>query len=115
MHTSGSLNYDGMYPSNRFEGYTIFVETDSVFKANGITDIEELKAWLKDNAYYNDDTSGNTEPSYGDDYTDENNAVNQFVSYHLLPELLTFDKLVTFANEYGCDAATLKNRKTNSM
>ena len=111
MHTSGFLNYDGMYPSNRFEGFTIFVETDSVFKANGITDIEELKAWLKDNAYYNDDTSGNTEPSYGDDYTDENNAVNQFVSYHLLPELLTFDKLVTFANEYGCDAATLKNRK----
>lgn len=111
IKTTGSLNYTGMYPSNRYEGYTVFVENDSVFRANGITNVEELKTWLKDNAYYNDDTSGHTEPSYGDDYTDENNAVNQFVSYHLLPELLTYDKLVTFANEYGCDAATLKNRK----
>lgn len=103
--------FGGMYPSNRFEGYTIFVETDSVFEANGIATVEDLKEWLKDHAYYNDDTSGHTEPSYGDDYTDENNAINQFVSYHLLPEQLTYDKLVTFANEYGCDAATLKNRK----
>lgn len=108
--TEYSGRFKTKYPEKRYNGYTIFVETDSVFEANGITDVESLKAWLKENAYYNDDTSGNTEPSWGDDYTDEVNAINQFVSYHLLPEQLTFDKLVTFANEYGCDAATMKTR-----
>lgn len=108
QYTHGS--WTGMYPNHRYLGYTIFVETDSVFAAHGINNLEDLKEWLQEHAYYNDDTSRHTEPSYGDDYESEDNAVNQFVSYHLLPELLTFDKLVTFANEYGCSAGTMKNR-----
>ena len=107
-YTHGSWN--GMYPNHRYLGYTVFVETDSVFAQHGITDVESLKNWLRENAYYNDDTSGHTEPSYGDDYESEDNAVNQFVSYHLLPERLTFDKLVTFANEYGCSAGMMSSR-----
>lgn len=108
QYTHGS--WTGMFPNHRYLGYTIFVETDSVFAAHGINNLEDLKEWLQEHAYYNDDTSRHTEPSYGDDYENEDNAVNQFVSYHLLPELLTFDKLVTFANEYGCSAGTMKNR-----
>ena len=108
QYTHGS--WTGMFPNHRYLGYTIFVETDSVFAAHGINNLEDLKEWLQEHAYYNDDTSRHTEPSYGDDYESEDNAVNQFVSYHLLPELLTFDKLVTFANEYGCSAGTMKNR-----
>ena len=102
--------WNGKYPEHRYIGYTVFVELDTVFEKNNIYTVDDLKAWLKEHAYYNDDTSGHTEPSYGDDYEDYNNAVNQFVSYHLLPERLTYDKLVTFANEYGCDAGMLKNR-----
>jgi len=108
QYTHGS--WTGMFPNHRYIGYTIFVEPDSVYAANGINSVEDLKEWLQSHAYYNDDTSGHTEPSYGDDYDSEDNAINQFVSYHLLPERLTFDKLVTFANEYGCSAGTMKNR-----
>ncbi|MBQ6966014.1 MAG: fasciclin domain-containing protein [Bacteroidaceae bacterium] len=108
QYTHGS--WTGMFPNHRYIGYTIFVEPDSVYAANGINSVEDLKEWLQNHAYYNDDTSGHTEPSYGDDYDSEDNAINQFVSYHLLPERLTFDKLVTFANEYGCSAGTMKNR-----
>lgn len=102
--------WTGMYPNQRKIGYTIFVESDSIFAQNGITTVGDLKEWLKNHAYYNDDTSGFAEPSYGDDYESENNAVNQFVSYHLLPEALRYEQLVTFANEYGCDASMMKNR-----
>ena len=108
QYTHGS--WTGMFPNHRYIGYTIFVEPDSVYAANGINSVEDLKEWLQNHAYYNDDTSGHTEPSYGDDYDSEDNAINQFVSYHLLPERLPFDKLVTFANEYGCSAGTMKNR-----
>ena len=100
----------GIWPATRYIGYTIFAETDSVFAQHGITTVEELKEWLKGNAYYNDDTSGHREPSYGDDYEDENNAVNQFVSYHLLPEALRDNTMVTFANEYPNPSSSVKNR-----
>jgi hypothetical protein len=95
--------WEGKYPEHHYSGYTVFVEPDEVFANNGIDvsdgideeDIDALKEWLKDNAYYD----GNT--SYGDDYKDEDNAINQFVAYHILPQRLTFDKLVIFSNEKG--------------
>lgn len=95
--------WEGKYPEHHYSGYTVFVEPDEVFANYGIDvsdgideeDIDALKEWLKDNAYYD----GNT--SYGDDYKDEDNAINQFVAYHILPQRLTFDKLVIFSNEKG--------------
>ena len=94
-NTRFSGNWEGRYPEHRYIGYTIFVELDSVYEANGINDVATLKEWLKQNAYYDDNTS------YGEDYTSEDNAVNQFVAYHILPQKLTFDRLVIFSNEKG--------------
>ena len=86
--------FSGYYPETRNTGYTIYVETDSIFNMYGITDIESLKKYLQDNGYYSD-------ANFDDDYSNEDNAVNQFVSYHLLPEQLTWNRMVIFSNEKG--------------
>ncbi|MBQ0022560.1 MAG: fasciclin domain-containing protein [Prevotellaceae bacterium] len=107
--------FDCKYPEHRYTCFTVFVETDSVFTANGITDIESLYEYVKANAYYDDDTSLGKETSWGTDYENENNWLNQFVAYHILPERLTYNKLVTFANEPGYDASTIETRNSNSF
>ena len=86
--------FSGYYPETRNTGYTIYVETDSIFNMYGITDVESLKKYLQDNGYYSD-------ANFDDDYSNEDNAVNQFVSYHLLPEQLTWNRMVIFSNEKG--------------
>lgn len=90
-------NWDGRYPEHRYFGYTVFVETDSVFEealGKGNLTVEALKNWLQTNGYYPD-------ANYDDDYTSEDNVINQFVSYHLLPERLTWNRMVIFSNEKG--------------
>lgn len=87
----------GRYPEHRYIGYTVFAETDSVFEevlGKGNLTVEALKSWLQTNGYYPD-------ANFDDDYTSEDNAINQFVSYHLLPERLTWNRMVIFSNEKG--------------
>lgn len=89
--------WTGRYPEHRYFGYTVFVETDSVFEevlGKGNLTVEALKNWLQTNGYYPD-------ANYDDDYTSEDNVINQFVSYHLLPERLTWNRMVIFSNEKG--------------
>ena len=92
---SGASGWNGSYPEHRYFGFTIFVEPDSVFQSKGINSIEDLMAYIKANAYYDENTS------YGDDYTDPDNALNQFVAYHILPERIIWNRLVIFSNEKG--------------
>ena len=103
-NTRFSGNWEGRYPDHRYTGFTVFVELDSVFEdklgvnvEDGIdeSDLAKLKDWLKENAYYDKNTS------YDDDYSSEDNAVNQFIAYHILPQRLTYDRLVIFSNEKG--------------
>lgn len=103
-------DFNPHYPENRLIGHTIFVETDSVFAVNGINSLSDLKSWLQANATYDDDTNQGHTTSWGDDYEDDYNWLNQFVAYHILPERLTFNHLVSFANEYGCSPSMLKTR-----
>lgn len=86
---------NSQYPEHRYLGFTVFVEPDSVYEANGINSVAELMTYLQNNAYYNEGTS------YGEDYTNPENAVNQFVAYHILPELLTWNNMVIWSNEKG--------------
>lgn len=92
-------------PEHRYIGYTAFVETDQVFHdkwgidlpvvVNGIvTNIETILSQVarKCAEYY---------PNTSDDYKSQDNAVNQFVSYHLLPERIALDKLVIHYAEMG--------------
>lgn len=89
--------WPGRYPEHRYFGYTVFVETDSVFEevlGKGNLTVEALKNWLQTNGYYSD-------ANFDDNYTSEDNVINQFVSYHLLPERLTWNRMVIFSNEKG--------------
>lgn len=64
---------------NRFKMFTVFAETDSTFKANGINNLEDLKAYAKqvyDEAYPEDASVS--------DPTDRRNSLNRFVAYHIL-------------------------------
>jgi hypothetical protein len=111
-----SGGWNGVYPEHRYIGFTAFVETDSVFAANGIVGnnegekVAKLKEYVRQHGYYDDDTNQGNTTSWDDDYENDYNWLNQFVADHLLPERLTYNHLVMFANEYGCDAATLKTR-----
>lgn len=107
--------WEGLYPEKRLFGYTIFVETDSVFEANGITDIESLKEYVRANNNFDDDTNCGHVTSWDEDYENDYNWLNQFVAYHILPEKLSYTNMVTFANEYGCDATMMKTRTANQF
>ena len=64
---------------NRFKMFTVFAETDSTFKANGINNLDDLKAYAKriyDEAYPEDASASNP--------TDRRNSLNRFVAYHIL-------------------------------
>lgn len=97
----------GPSPEHRYIGYTAFVEPDSVFEANwgipapiidesdNVTNYDEIDAAFiqKCKEAYPRATS--------DDLTSADNAVNQFVSYHLLPERINWNILVVHKNELG--------------
>lgn len=114
-YTGMSGGWEGLFPEHRYTGYTIFVETDSVYESKGITDLETLKQWVMTNNNFDDDTSRGNATSWSDDYTNDYNWLNQFVAYHILPERLTYNNMVTFANEYGCDASLMKTRTSSQF
>lgn len=97
-------------PKHRYYGYTAFVEPDSVFNKdwqipmpiveNGtVTNYKEIMAAIIDKckAAYPNATS--------DDLTSSNNAVNQFVSYHLLNYRVPYNQLIHHFNEVGFNPA----------
>lgn len=65
-------------------GYTIFAEPDEVFSRAGITDMNELVAYAE--IYYGTEDRG--------DYTSRNNALNKFVSYHILDRQMSTNSLI---------------------
>lgn len=98
---SNGGHWEGIYPEHRYFGFTVFTELDSVFqqKLGGFETYQDfltkLTDYIKENANYGDDTS------YGTDYDNPNNAINQFVAYHILPERLIWSRMVIFSNEKG--------------
>jgi len=65
-------------------GYTLFAEPDKVFAAAGITTIEQLVSYAE--KYYGTAEKGN--------YTHRENALNKFVSYHLLDRSMPSNELI---------------------
>ena len=96
----------GHVPEHRKYGFTIFAEPDELYESElasvGINkskdDIttEDVKQYLQAKGAYAD-------ASTGTDYTNENNIVNRFVTYHVLPEAINSGKLVIHYNEMGHD------------
>lgn len=92
------------------KGYTVFAETDSVFSANGINNIEELKAFaakVYDEVYPED--AGITNP------TDRRNSLNRFVSYHLLDMKATKSQLTAAGINNNRAGAVKDNYNRNKI
>jgi len=95
------------YPvmEHRYVGFTFFAETDEFWSrelgkpALDIT-VDDVVAYLEDKGIYPD-------ARRDDDYTNEDNLLNQFVTYHLLPERLNTDRLVVHGHEFGYTTSTM--------
>lgn len=107
---------DGVSPLKHNTGYTAFVEDDQLFLDKGwITELpiienNEFTNWptifeqIKSKLQMFAENEGDFEGKYvntSDDPKDANNIVNQFVSYHLLPARIVYDKLVVHFVEMG--------------
>jgi hypothetical protein len=93
------LNVDVEAPEHRKYGFTLFAETDEFWEKElnkNRKDItkEDIIAWVDSKGYYPDAVNDNN-------YRDENNLLNRFVTYHLLPERIPVDKLALHYNEKG--------------
>lgn len=91
---------------SRYQGYTVFTETDEVFTAWGIpapvvdestgnvTNSAAILSALESKcaAYYGSEQLGN--------YEHPDNPVNKFVAYHILPAKIAFNRFVHHFNEH---------------
>ncbi|MBR1498454.1 MAG: hypothetical protein IJ615_02345 [Bacteroidaceae bacterium] len=98
-----NIMYRSAYaPEHRRYGYTLFAETDDFWLSQGIDPndpelLGKLTLWILDNFQYN----GFGYFTNDGNYESEDNLLNQWVTYHLLPHRLVPDKLVNHVNEYG--------------
>ena len=101
-HTSFNTSQPGTIPEHRYLGYTLFAETDHFWEetfgkaADDIT-IKDVCDFLRESGLFNH-IEGTV---YDDDYTNEMNVLNQFVTYHLLNQRVGREKLVVHYNELG--------------
>ena len=104
---NGGSNSYGWYPKRRMIGFTMFLEKDSWWEqALGLEDntihsksAEEVVALVAD--YVKENRLHMPNATNDENYTNDNNALNQFVTYHILPAKIEYDKLVIHFNEYG--------------
>ena len=90
--TSGSALYTrSFWPEKRYFKYTAFVEPDSIYRAHGINNLDDLKAYAK--RIY-DQTYPEDAGLYDDDFKHRKNPLNRFVSYHLLPRIGQYNSWV---------------------
>jgi len=82
-------------PQEKKIGYTVFVESNDVFAANGINNMDDLKRYAA--RVYDAVYPGDADVS---DVTNRHNSLNRFIAYHLI------DKTVQYNNFfYKCNMA----------
>jgi uncharacterized surface protein with fasciclin (FAS1) repeats len=76
-------------PQSRKYGYTVLLESNATYNANGITNIATLKAKAAEiyDAVYPED-AGIT------DVKNRRNSLNRFIAYHLIEKQLNYDKFI---------------------
>ncbi len=76
-------------PQSRKYGYTVLMESNATFSANGITDLTSLKAKAAEiyDAVYPED-AGIT------DVKNRRNSLNRFIAYHIIEKQLNYDKFI---------------------
>lgn len=92
------------YPKECMIKWTVFAETDDVFRAAGINSFNDLKAkcaeWYGNcSAWYDYIREKGITPSTGEDYTNPFNVVNMFVAYHILRAGMPIDRIVYEKNK----------------
>ena len=104
-------------PEHRKYGYTAFVEPDNLLSeawgiapqideiTGRITNWEDILPVIQQQceamSLYKEAQDNSTNPNVKNDLKDPDNAVNQFVAYHLLRQAMPFNKLVIHHNELG--------------
>ena len=75
----------------RYFKYTAFIEPDSIYRAHGINNINDLIKHAKEvyDAVYPEDAG-----LYDNDFKDRRNPLNRFVSYHLVDRVLPYDEII---------------------
>lgn len=103
---NGAYGENGTFytPKHRLYGYTIFAETDhfwqnEIGKPYDEITLEDVRKYLVDNGVYPDAVDDTN-------YKSEDNLLNQFITYHILPERLTTDRLIYHYNEKGYNLQT---------
>lgn len=92
---------DACMPEHRYIGFTLFLEPDSYWQSKGIdpyspTLAEDVTAWIQENGYVSKDYNLNNP-----DYTSNDNVLNHWITYHILPFRVQANKLVYHENELG--------------
>lgn len=105
---------------HRYEGYTAFVETDSVYeKTFGLKAEYGAEGELKNGNAFLEKIRPLAQRVYGaeqlDDLTHPDNAVNRFVAYHLIDGKVPYNKLVHHFNEFNYKVGDPKNPQTVNM
>ena len=77
-------------PENKFYRYTAFVETDEVFRKQGIENIDDLVAFAE--KWYGTEDRGNFESP--------RNALNKFVAYHIIEGEYPSNKILPQGEKY---------------
>ena len=100
-------------PEHRKQGFTAFVEPDSIFEQKWgikiqlseqgtISNWNEIKRIIEEKcngmSIYKSQSEANGSPTA---WTDPNNVVNQFVAYHIIPQSMTSSILVCHWSELG--------------
>lgn len=95
----------GKMPEHRYYGYTLFLEDDSWWKTvlgigeGELTDYEPAELVGIVSKFVADNNLHLSGAVKNENYKDENNALNQFVTYHILPAKIEPQKLVIHYNE----------------
>lgn len=104
----------GYMPEHRYYGFSLFVESDEWWaEALGVAnlyDLEPQEIVAKVSAYVLANNLHLPGATTGEDYTNENNALNQFVTYHIVPAKIEPNKLVIHYNELYYSVANQTKR-----
>ena len=89
------------YPANRRYGFTIFLESNEVFKKAGVTDFQSLvemcrREYPETMDVWSCDGNETAKVDHNAPLTDWRNPVNQFVGYHILDRKVSYENLVCY-------------------
>ena len=104
VHRTEESPIDFYSPEHRYFGFTIFSETDEFWSRKLEKPIEEIT--VEDIYNYIDNLGIYPDAKRDRNFKSEDNLLNQFVTYHMLPMRLSPDRLVNHYNERGFNTNT---------